>query len=121
VRRHADSNLVLLAVLLECKQAVAFMAINYKQLVAANHPLLCMLIKVLQPLQAKLICRPAVLRDCNNSVLEQILLLVPGREVMAALEDDEGWNSPLCCVEALNNCCLLSVALLHCLWLSPPL
>jgi hypothetical protein len=48
-----------------------------------------MLIKVLQPLQAKLICCPAILRDCNNPVLEQILLLVPDREVMAALEDDE--------------------------------
>jgi hypothetical protein len=90
VRRHADSNnLVLLTVLLECKQAVALMAVNYKQSVAANHPLLCMLIKVLQLLQAKLICCPAILRDCNNPVLEQILLLVPGREVMAALEDDE--------------------------------
>jgi hypothetical protein len=48
VRRHADSNhLVLLAVLLECERVVALMAVNYKQSVAANHPLLCMLVKVL--------------------------------------------------------------------------
>ena len=91
MRRHANSyNLVLLAVLLECEQVVALMAVNRKQLVAANYPLLCMLIKVLQPLQTKLICRPAVLRDCNNLVLGQILLLVPGREVIAALEDNKG-------------------------------
>lgn len=90
MRRHADSdNLVLLAVLLEQERLVALMAIDYKQSVAANYSLLCMLIKVLQPLQPKLICCPAVLRDCDNSVLGQILLLVPGREVIAALEDNK--------------------------------
>jgi hypothetical protein len=48
VQRHVDSNnLVLLAILLEFKQVVALIAINCKQLVAANYPLLCMLIKVL--------------------------------------------------------------------------
>ena len=114
MRRHADSdNLALLAVLLECKRVVALMAVDNKQSVAANHPLLCMLVKMLQPLQAKLICCPAVLRDCNNPILGQILLLVPGREVIAALEDNKGWNSPPCRVDALNDCCPLSVALLH--------
>jgi hypothetical protein len=48
VQRHVDSNnLVLLAVLLECKRVVALIAINCKQLVAANYPLLYILIKVL--------------------------------------------------------------------------
>jgi hypothetical protein len=48
VQRHADSNnLVLLAVLLECKQVVALIAVNCKQLVGANYPLLYILIKVL--------------------------------------------------------------------------
>jgi hypothetical protein len=48
VQRHVDSNnLILLAVLLECKQVVALIAINCEQLVAANYPLLCILIKVL--------------------------------------------------------------------------
>jgi hypothetical protein len=48
VQKHADSNnLVLLAILLEFKQVVALMAVNCEQLVAANYPLLCMLIKVL--------------------------------------------------------------------------
>jgi hypothetical protein len=70
VQRHADSNnLVLLAILLEFKQVVALIAVNCKQLVAANYPLLCMLIKVLQLLQAKLICSLAVLRDYNNLII----------------------------------------------------
>jgi hypothetical protein len=48
VRRHADSNnLVLLAILLEFKRVVALIAVNCEQLVAANYSLLCMLIKVL--------------------------------------------------------------------------
>jgi hypothetical protein len=48
VQRHIDSNnLVLLAVLLECEQVIALIAVNYKQLVGTNYSLLCMLIKVL--------------------------------------------------------------------------
>jgi hypothetical protein len=48
VQKHIDSNnLILLTVLLECKQVVALIAINCKQLVATNYPLLYMLIKVL--------------------------------------------------------------------------
>jgi hypothetical protein len=48
VRRHAESNnIVLLIVLLEFKRVVALVAVKYKQLVRANSALLCMLIKVL--------------------------------------------------------------------------
>jgi hypothetical protein len=45
----------------------------------------------------------------------QILLLVPSKEVVLALEDDEGWNCSSCCVDALDDCCLLSIALLDAL------
>ncbi|KAF1925168.1 uncharacterized protein M421DRAFT_70733, partial [Didymella exigua CBS 183.55] len=34
-------------------------------------------------------------------------------KVIAALEDDEGWNSPPCCVDALDDCCPLPIALLY--------
>jgi hypothetical protein len=48
VRRYADSdNVVILAVLLEIKRVVALIAVNNKQLVGANYPPLCILIKVL--------------------------------------------------------------------------
>jgi hypothetical protein len=91
VRRHADSNnLVLLAVLLEYERVVALIAVDNKEPISAYNPPLCMLIKVLQLLQPKLVCSPAVLRDCNNPVLGQILLLIPGREIIAAFEDDKG-------------------------------
>jgi hypothetical protein len=119
VRRHADSNnLILLAVLLECKRVVALMAVDNEEPMSTYNSPLCMLIKVLQLLQPKLVCSLAVLRDCDNLVLGQILLLILGREVIAAFEDNEGWNSLPCRVDALDDCCLLSIALLYCLWLS---
>jgi hypothetical protein len=70
VRRHTDSNnLILLIVLLECERVVALIAVNNKEPISAYNSLLYMLIKVLQPLQPKLIYHPAVLRDYNNLVL----------------------------------------------------
>ena len=48
---------------------MALMAVNCEQSVAANYPLLCMRIKVLQLLQTKLICCPAVIRDCDNPIV----------------------------------------------------
>jgi hypothetical protein len=48
VRRHVDSNnLVLLIVLLECERVVALIAVNNKELISAYNPSLYMLIKVL--------------------------------------------------------------------------
>jgi hypothetical protein len=55
VRRHAKSDgIVLFTVLLEFERVVALVTVKYEQLVHANIARLCMLIKVLQPLQAKL-------------------------------------------------------------------
>jgi hypothetical protein len=72
-----------------------------------------MRVKVLQLLQAKLICCPAVLRDSNNLVRRYTLLLVLGREVVLALEDNKGQERILCCTHALYNRRLLSIALLN--------
>jgi hypothetical protein len=48
VQRHIDSNnLILLIVLLECKQVIALIAINNKELISTYNSSLCMLIKVL--------------------------------------------------------------------------
>jgi hypothetical protein len=48
VRRHVDSNnLILLIVLLEIKRVVALIAVDNKELISAYNPLLYMLIKVL--------------------------------------------------------------------------
>jgi hypothetical protein len=48
VQRHADSNnLILLIVLLEYKQVIALIAINNKELISTYNSSLYMLIKVL--------------------------------------------------------------------------
>jgi hypothetical protein len=48
VRRHIDSNnLILLIVLLEYKRVIALIAVNNKELISAYNPPLYMLIKVL--------------------------------------------------------------------------
>jgi hypothetical protein len=48
VQRHADSNnLVLLIVLLEIERVIALIAVNNKEPISAYNPLLYMLIKVL--------------------------------------------------------------------------
>jgi hypothetical protein len=95
VRRHAEGDdLVILAVLLEFERVVALMAVGNEQTYCTYSTLFCMLIIVLQPLQTKLICSPAVLRDSNNPIVRCAALLVPGREVVLALEDDEGRDCP---------------------------
>ena len=48
---------------------MALMAVQDKQPMAANSALLCVLIKVLQPLDTKLVVGPAVLRDSDNPVV----------------------------------------------------
>jgi hypothetical protein len=68
------------------------MAVNNKQLISAYNSSFYMLIKVLQLLQAKLICCLAILRDCNNLVVWRAALLVLGREIVLALEDNKGWD-----------------------------
>jgi hypothetical protein len=48
VQRHIDSNnLVIFTVLLECKQVVALVAVNNKELISAYNSSLYILIKVL--------------------------------------------------------------------------
>ena len=80
-----------------------------------------MLVKVLQILQTKLIVSTDVVRDTNNLVVRYTKLLVLGREVVLASKDNKGWDSPPLRVDALDDAGPLSVALLHCLWLSSTL
>jgi hypothetical protein len=122
VRRQTESNnLVILAVLLEFTRVVALMTINNEQTVGANSTLLCMPVKVLYLVQAKLVGSPAVIRDSNNLVLRQILFFVPGREVVVGLEDKEGRNGPSFGINAYYSCSPLPVAWLDCLWPSSSL
>jgi hypothetical protein len=61
VRRHAQGdNLMFLAVVLKILRLVALIAVNNKELIGTYYPAFSMLVKVLQPLKAKLICCPSI-------------------------------------------------------------
>ena len=100
---------------------MALVAVQNKQPVAADSARLSVLIKVLQPLDSKLIVGPAVVRDTYNPVVRYTRLFVLGREVVLAREDNKGWDRPALCIDALDDTGPLSVALLHCLWPSSTL
>ena len=121
MRRHTErKDIILLAELLKFKRVVALIAIKDEQPTRANHLALCVLDEVLQPLNSNLISSLAVVADCDSLVAGNILLIL-GREVVLALEDDEGWDSLPCRVDALDDCSPLSIALLHHLWPSSSL
>lgn len=88
---------------------------------AANSALLCVLFKVLQPLDSELIVGLAVLGDSDNPIVKYRRLLVPGRKVVLALKDNKGWDRLALRVDALDDTGPLSVALLYCLWPSSTL
>jgi hypothetical protein len=64
VRWHAEGkNLVFKAVVLKILAKMALMAVQNKQPVCPHLARLCMRVKMLQPLKAKRVVGPAVLRD----------------------------------------------------------
>jgi len=67
VRWHAESdNLVLLAVVLEIKRAMALVAVNNKQPVRSYR--LCMRIKVFEPVNPEIVARPAIWTNLDNPI-----------------------------------------------------
>jgi len=91
------------------------MAVDDEHTVCANRTRLCMRLKVLRLVQAKLYGRLAVLRDSHNPIPGDVFLVL-FKEVMVGLADDKRRNDPCCRVNALDNCCLLPVTWLTYLW-----
>ena len=94
MRRHAERiNIVLLAELSKPKRLVALMAIRDKQPTRHNYLALCMLNKVLQPLNSKLVSHPAIVAD-GDSPTSWYILRVLGRQVVLAGKDNNGIAQP---------------------------
>jgi hypothetical protein len=112
VRRHAERvDIVLLAKLSKLKRllVVAVIAVKDKQLTRPNYLALCMLNKVLQPLNPKLIRRLAVIADSDSLVARDILLIL-GRQVVLAGKDNKRRDSPASSVDSLDHRHLVSIA-----------
>jgi hypothetical protein len=93
VGRHAEGNdVVLLAVELEGGRVVAAMAVEDEEAINPSCSSFGMLVEVFDPSQTELIGSPTILGRSNHPVLRQWAVLVPRREVIAALDDDERWD-----------------------------
>ena len=66
MRRHAErDNVVLLAMELEFGRVVALVAVEDQQPIFAFRTKCCMVVEVLDPIQAYYISRPAIIGSCN--------------------------------------------------------
>jgi hypothetical protein len=84
-------------------------AIKEEQLTRPNYLTLCMLNKVLQPLNSKLVSRLTVVTK-TDSLISQYILLVLGREVVPAGKDNKQQDSLASSVNSLDYYCLLAIA-----------
>ena len=121
MRRHAERvDIVLLAELSKLKRLVALMPIKDKQPTRPNYLALCVLKKVLQPLNSKTVGRPAVVTK-GNSPISRDILLVLGRQVVLAGKDSKRRDSPASSIDSLDNRHTLAIAWLNSLWPASPL
>jgi hypothetical protein len=83
MRRHAErDNVVLLAVELELGRVVAFVAVEDQQPVFALRTRCCMVIKVLDPIQAYYIGSPTIVGSCNAPGSWEVVLGILVGEVI---------------------------------------
>jgi hypothetical protein len=83
-------------------------AIKDKQPTRADYPPVCMLNKVLQPLNSNLICRLAVVANSDSLVARDTLLILGGQVVLAS-KDNKRRDSLASSVNSLDYCYLLAI------------
>lgn len=120
MRRHAETyDIVLLAVFFEFCRAVALMAVQNKETIGSYYTPLCRRVEMLDPCDTKLICCPAILRDCYLPLGGQLLFSILSRLMSLCLEDDKGWNCLASSTDPQNNRHPLAIASLDLFWLVP--
>jgi len=121
VRRHIERvDIFVFTELSKLKRLVAIVAIKDEQPTRPNYLALCMLNKVLQPLDSKLVRCPAVITD-GDSLISRNILLVPGRQVVLTGKDDKRRDSPASSIDSLDHRYPLAIAWLNSLWPASPL
>ena len=81
--RHIECNdIILLVVELEFSPIVALVAVEDQQPVLALCPARCMVVEVLDPIQAYRIRSPAIIGSCDTPVGWEIVLGIPVGEVV---------------------------------------
>ncbi len=83
MRRHAKrDDVVLLAIELEFGRVVALVAVEDQQPAFAFCTKCCMVVEVLDPIQAYCISRPAIVGGCDAPVSREVALGIPVGEVV---------------------------------------
>jgi hypothetical protein len=100
---------------------MALMTIKNKQAMGADCTRLCVGVKVLQLLNSKLVSCLSIVTNCNYLVAWDCCLLVPGREVVLAGQDEERRDCLPSSVDRSDECRPLTIAWLESLWPASPL
>ena len=105
MRRHTECNdVVLLAMELGFRRVVALVAVEDQQPIFAFRTRCCVVVEVLDPIQAYCIGSPAIVGGCDAPVGREVALGVPASEVVLRGQDDEGGDGPAEGIDSLDHC-----------------
>ena len=110
MRGHADGdNLIELAIIVEFGGYMAVMIIDYQHSIHIGRATFCMLIKMLDPIQASFVVGLFIWSWFDHSVIWKIWVCGPVGEVINVFYNHEQRNAPAWCVDAFNDCSLFLI------------